>query len=126
MIKCCDCGKDVCPDNQVELNDEVQCIACFDREHGLVATNESELAASTCCDRCGHPDALKFAICLVNVDEESFEEGSHVADVDARFCSECEEAVADLLLVFKRRVLPAERIELTPAGRDVAGLAADR
>lgn len=37
------------------------------------------------------------------VDEESFEEGSHVADVDIRLCSECEEKVGDSLLYFVER-----------------------
>jgi hypothetical protein len=63
---------------------------------------------------------------LVDVDEESIEEGSHVADVELRLCSECESVVADQLLTFRGEPPAAGRADTelrletwkrTPAGR---------
>ena len=55
------------------------------------------------CERCGHEEALKFSLCLVNVDADAFEEGCHTADVDIVLCSDCEEVVADELLDIKQQ-----------------------
>ena len=51
------------------------------------------------CERCGHSDSLIYTMSLVNADPAAFEEGVHVADVELRLCSECEQEVADDLLV---------------------------
>lgn len=79
----------------------------------------------TACERCGHAEAVKYAVCLVNIDEDSYEEGSHVADVETWLCSECESAVGDWLLTCNHSAVDKEdteqRLEAwkrTPLGRE--------
>lgn len=56
------------------------------------------------CKRCGHAETQRFAICLVNIDEDSIDEGEHAADVELWLCSDCEEHVADALLPFREYI----------------------